>query len=208
MTTGEITGVTVREAGEGDWPAVAEIVNHYIAVSTVNFRTAPQTAGEWENHWARHHESHPWLVAVGERATGDAGEAAGGPPDGCAGGIQVLGIAYAGPWSERNAYDWCTEVSVYVRHGAQGRRVGQALYRRLLAAVDAQGFRTQIAVIGLPNDASVGFHESFGFRRAGTLAAVGFKHDTWCDVGYWQRTPVPSPEAPGPLLPCSAVLGD
>jgi L-amino acid N-acyltransferase YncA len=31
--------VTVRAAVVADWPAVAAIVNHYIAATTVNFRT-------------------------------------------------------------------------------------------------------------------------------------------------------------------------
>ena len=34
----------------------------------------------------------------------------------------------------------------------------------------------------MPNAASVGFHESFGFEPAGVLKEVGFKFDAWHDV--------------------------
>jgi phosphinothricin acetyltransferase len=178
--------LTVREAIDADWPAVAAIVNHYIATTTVNFRTEPLSAGDWAADWKQYRERYPWLIA----ADGD----------------RVVGVAYATPWKARNAYDWCAEVTAYVDADARGGRVGHELYRRLLAVLDAQGFRTEVAVIGLPNDPSARFHESFGFRPAGTLASVGFKHGTWCDIGFWQRVVGTPDEAPGRLLPCSDVL--
>ncbi|WP_412735455.1 GNAT family N-acetyltransferase [Krasilnikovia sp. MM14-A1259] len=180
--------VTVREATAADWPAVADLVNHYIATTTVNFRTEAQTPQDWTADWTQYRERYPWLVAT------DAG--------------RVVGVAYAGPWKARDAYDWCAEVTGYVADDMRGRRVGHALYRSLLAVLDAQGFRTQIAVLGLPNDPSAGFHESFGFRHVGTLAGVGFKNATWLDVGFWQRSAAATGQAPGPLLPCAEVLKD
>jgi phosphinothricin acetyltransferase len=178
--------VTVREATDADWPAVAAIVNHYIATTTVNFRTEPLSPEDWAADWKQYRERYPWLIATA--------------------GDRVVGVAYATPWKARNAYDWCAEVTAYVDADARGGRVGRELYRRLLAVLDAQGFRTEVAVIGLPNDPSAGFHESFGFRRAGTLASVGFKHGTWCDIGFWQRVVGTPGEAPGRLLPCADVL--
>jgi phosphinothricin acetyltransferase len=65
--------------------------------------------------------------------------------------------------------------------------------------LDAQGCRTQVGVIGLPNEASARFHESFGFRHAGTLTGVGHKLGSWRDVGFWQRTPDAS-DGPPPVL--------
>ncbi len=45
-----------------------------------------------------------------------------------------------------------------------------------------QGYRQMIAVIGdSGNRASIGFHEALGFRHAGTLTAIGYKHDRWVD---------------------------
>ncbi|GAB1691236.1 GNAT family N-acetyltransferase [Krasilnikovia sp. M28-CT-15] len=178
--------MTVREATAADWPEVAGIVNHYIATTTVNFRTEPQTPQQWLAEWRRHRDRYPWLVAT------DGG--------------RVAGVAYAGPWKARPAYDWCAEVTGYVAADLRGRRIGQALYRGLLAVLDAQGFRTQVAVIGLPNDASVAFHEAFGFRHTGTLTGVGFKHDTWCDVGFWQRGAGRPGEPPAALRACAEVL--
>jgi phosphinothricin acetyltransferase len=170
---------TVRLAHEDDFGAVCAIVNHYIATTTISFRMDPQTPAEWITDWQAGRERYPWLVAEREG--------------------EIAGVAYAAPWKTRPAYDWTTEVTGYVAPGARGGGVGRALYARLLASLDAQGFRTAVAVIALPNEASVGLHESFGFAHAGTLTAAGYKNGVWCDTGFWQRSAPGASGAP-PLL--------
>ena len=72
--------------------------------------------------------------------------------------------------------------------GMTGRGAGRSLLRSLLPAVAAAGARQVIAVIADTGDAaSVCLHESFGFRHAGLLTAVGFKHDQWIDTQLMQR---------------------
>jgi phosphinothricin acetyltransferase len=45
-----------------------------------------------------------------------------------------------------------------------------------------------VAVIGdSGNAASLGLHEQAGFRRAGLLPSVGFKHGRWVDSVLMQR---------------------
>ena len=81
-------GVRVRPAADGDWAAVAALVNPYIETTTINFRTAPQTPADWSADWCRHRERYLWLVAA--VADGAADE-------------RVVGVAYAGPWKPREA---------------------------------------------------------------------------------------------------------
>jgi phosphinothricin acetyltransferase len=64
--------------------------------------------------------------------------------------------------------------------------VGRALYQSLFALLELQGFYAAHAGVTLPNAASVGLHESLGFRPVGVYSAVGFKRGTWWDVGWWQ----------------------
>ena len=61
------------------------------------------------------------------------------------------------------------------------------LYDALLARLSQQGFHTALALIALPNDASVRLHERAGFGLVGTLREVGDKHDRTIDVGIHQR---------------------
>ena len=51
-----------------------------------------------------------------------------------------------------------------------------------------QGFRNVYAVINLPNDKSVTFHESCGFQYFATYEKVGYKLGKWKNVGWWRLT--------------------
>ena len=108
----------------------------------------------------------PWLVAERDGA--------------------VAGYAYASPHRERAGYRWTVDVAVYVAAAAQRRGVGQELYGDLLPLLARQGFRVACAGIALPNDASVGLHERFGFTPVGVYRGIGFKDAAWRDVGWWQ----------------------
>ncbi len=121
----------------------------------------------------------PWLVAV------EAGT--------------VIGYAYASQHRRRPAYRWSAECSVYIAGDHRRRGVGHLLYQRLIGDVAGLGYVSLFAGITLPNAASVGLHEAMGFEKLGVFRDVGFKHGSWRDVGWWQRTlrdPPATPDEP------------
>lgn len=100
---------------------------------------------------------------------------------------------------ERAAYRWCVEVSVYVHAAYRGQGVGKGLYHSLFERLRAQGFINAFAGITLPNEASVGLHESLGFQPVGVYRGIGFKLGAWHDVGWWHlvlREPPKTPQEP------------
>lgn len=100
----------------------------------------------------------------------------------------VAGYAYAGSFRARLGYRYTVENSVYVAAGRQGRGVGAALLAALIEGCEARGFRQMVAVIGEPtNLASIRLHERFGFRHAGTLPGIAWKHGRWLDTVFMQR---------------------
>ena len=101
---------------------------------------------------------------------------------------EVGGYGYASSFRARAGYRFTVENSVYVAAGMQGRGLGAALLGALIEACEARGFRQMIAVIGEPtNTASIRLHERFGFRHAGTLPGIAWKHGRWLDTGFMQR---------------------
>jgi L-amino acid N-acyltransferase YncA len=115
---------------------------------------------------------------------------------------RVLGYAYAGAHGSRAAYQWSVDVSVYVHEEARRTGVGRALYASLFAALDVQGFYNAYAGATLPNPASVGLHESVGFRPVGVYRGVGYKLGAWHDVVWWHlpiRERVADPDPPAVL---------
>jgi phosphinothricin acetyltransferase len=123
--------------------------------------------------------SYPWLVAIEQN--------------------KILGYAYACAFRSRKAWRWSVETSVYVAQAAHKRGIGKALYEKLLSILKAQGFVSAIAVITLPNPASVRIHEQFGFEQVGVFKNVGYKCDSWHNVAFFElelNTPDLVPKEP------------
>ena len=109
----------------------------------------------------------------------------------------VTGYAYAGPYRDRHAYDWCVEDTVYVTPQFHRQGIGRLLLTRLVAEAEALGFRQMIGVIGdTANTASVAVHAAAGFRLIGTFQSIGFKHGRWLDTVLMQRALGPGDASP------------
>lgn len=160
----------IQPATTDDAAAIAAIYAHHVAHGTASYDTEPRsiaaTAAMIADHIAK---DWPFLTAC------DA--------DGA-----LLGYAYASQFRPRAAYAWACEDSIYVGPTAQGRGVGRALLKALLAAAEARGFRTMVAVIGGAEPASVALHAACGFVHAGRLTGMGWKHGRWLDTVYMQHS--------------------
>lgn len=161
--------IAIRAAQPDDAAAIAAIYAPYVLGGTVSFETDAPDARQMRARMAAGNGLYPWMVATN-------GEPEGG----------VMAYAYAGPFRDRPAYRYVVETSIYVAGPLQRQGAGRLLYEALIDTLRAQGFTQAIAAISLPNDGSIGLHESVGFRRAGVYREVGFKHGQWVDVGFWQ----------------------
>lgn len=159
----------VRPAAEGDMAAVAAVYAHHVLTGLATFEEEPPDTAEMARRRAALAERGlPYLVAEE--------------------GGRVLGYAYAGPYRARIAYRFSLEDSIYLDPAATGRGIGRALLERLLAESAAWGARQMVAVIGdSANAGSIALHARLGFRRVGTLEAVGFKFGRWVDSVLMQR---------------------
>jgi L-amino acid N-acyltransferase YncA len=158
----------VRDATEDDADACAGIYAPYVTDTVVTFETVPPSVAQMRERISTAVRSHAWVVLE---------------DDG-----RVVGYAYAGPYKSREAYRWSCEVSVYLEMGRRRNGGGRALYEGLFQRLADRGYRTAIAGLALPNEASVGLHRAMGFEPVGTLRRIGWKHGAWHDVAWAQRT--------------------
>ena len=157
----------VRPVAAADAEAIARIYNYYVENTVITFEEAPVPAPDMAARIAEAQGlSLPWLVAEVNGA--------------------IVGYAYARKWRPRSAYRYSVETTIYLEHGQEGRGIGRMLYAALLPLVRERGMHVAIGGVALPNDASVALHEKLGFERVATFRQVGFKHDRWVDVAYWQ----------------------
>jgi L-amino acid N-acyltransferase YncA len=157
----------VRPATAADAEAIARIYNYYVANTVITFEEEAVSAPDMAARIAEAQGlSLPWLVAEIQGA--------------------VVGYAYARRWRPRSAYRYSAETTIYLDRGYEGRRIGTSLYSALLPLLRERGIHVAIGGIALPNDASIALHEKLGFDRVATFRQVGFKHERWVDVAYWQ----------------------
>jgi L-amino acid N-acyltransferase YncA len=101
---------------------------------------------------------------------------------------EVIGYAYAVPFRKRPAYRYVVKHSIYIGQDHLHKGVGRLLLPALVDACAGAGYRQMIGYIDAANTASLRLHQSFGFRQAGYLAAVGFKFGDWTDTIIMQRS--------------------
>jgi phosphinothricin acetyltransferase len=160
-------GIGVRSAAAEDAQHIARIYNYYVLNSVITFEEEPVAAEAMPNRIAEvQGASLPWLIAEMERV--------------------VVGYAYASKWKVRSAYRHSVETTIYIENGFEGRGIGSRLYSELLSTLRAAGKHVAIGGTALPNSASSALHEKLGFEHVATFRQVGFKHDRWVDVAYWQ----------------------
>lgn len=174
--------VVIRLAGRADCAQIAAIYAPYVLNTAISFENEPPGEAEMARRLADTVELLPWLV--------------------CEFGDRIVGYAYADKFRTRAAYQWSASVSVYVDSGAHRSGVGRGLYTSLFRILELQNLHNLFAGITLPNEASVGLHRSFGFKRIAIERSVGYKLGRWHDVSMWQlplRRHGSNPEAVTPV---------
>jgi len=157
----------IRTANKGDAGELARIYNHYVTATHMSFETEKVPVAEMARRVGETLAMPlPWLVA---EQTG-----------------QVAGFAFAARWKSRDAYRYVAESSIYLDPAMIGCGHGLRLYTALIDAIRDLSVHSVIGVIALPNEPSISLHERLGFRKCAHFEQVGYKHDRWIDVGYWQ----------------------
>jgi L-amino acid N-acyltransferase YncA len=157
----------VRPATAADLPGATAIYGEQVRTGISTFDLEPPPVSYWEHHLLSTEPGDHFLVAE------DDGE--------------VVGFAYSSAYRPRPGYRLTRETSVYLAEGARGRGLGRQIYDDLLDRVRADGIHVVLALVALPNPASVALHETCGFEHLGTMREVGRKFDRWLDTAWYQK---------------------
>ncbi|HCY40384.1 MAG TPA: N-acetyltransferase [Prolixibacteraceae bacterium] len=156
----------IRLAERTDVPGILEIYAPFILETSVTFEeTIPDEESFWERIQGIMTEL-PFLV--------------------CEIDGKIAGYAYASVYRSRASYRWTKEVSVYIHPDFHRKKIAHALYTSLNEMVRYQGIADLLAIITMPNEPSVAFHEQFGYRKCAEFSKVGYKMDQWQNVGWFE----------------------
>ncbi len=157
----------IRSASVHDANQIVDIYNYYIKNTVISFEEELLGVLEMKERIDQVlKKGYPYLVYEVEN--------------------EILGYAYASVWHPRAAYKHSVETSIYLKHDRLNKGIGSKLYSELLELLQQNNYRAIIGGIALPNPSSVALHEKFGYKKAAHYKDVGYKFDTWVDVGYWQ----------------------
>ena len=99
--------VSIREVQISDAQRLSEIYSYYVLNTAVSFEYDAPTQEEFVKRIKYTTEKYPYLVCVDD-------------------GI-VVGYAYAGAYSARQAYDWTVTTSIYVDKDCRRKGAGTLL---------------------------------------------------------------------------------
>lgn len=158
----------MRDGSVQDGAACAAVYAPYVIDTAITFEIDPPGPGEMAKRIGCAQSTYAWVVLE---------------EDG-----RVCGYAYGGRFMGRPAYRWACQVSVYVERGRVRTGAGRRLYSALFERLIDRGFRTAVAGMTLPNEASAGLHRAMGFQPVGTYRRIGYKLGAWHDVAWTQRS--------------------
>jgi phosphinothricin acetyltransferase len=156
----------IRPVTAADAAAICAIYNPYVTDTVISFEEAPVSAAVMKGRIGAIAAVYPWIVYEE--------------------GGAVSGYACLHRWHERRAYRFAAEDTIYLRPDCCGRGIGSALLQRLIEEARRMELHVIMSAITVPNDASVGLHEKFGFTQAGCFSGIGYKAGRRLDVGYWE----------------------
>jgi L-amino acid N-acyltransferase YncA len=157
----------VRPATPADLRGAAAIYDDQVRIGISTFDLEPPPVSYWQHHLESTEPGDHFLVAD------DDGD--------------VVGFAYSSAYRPRPGYRLTRETSVYLDERARGQGIGRRMYDALLDRVRADGMHVVLALVALPNPASVALHEACGFEHLGTMREVGRKFDRWLDTAWYQQ---------------------
>ena len=164
----------VRAVQISDAERLSEIYSYYVNKTAVSFEYEAPSAEEFIKRIKHTTEKYPYLV--------------------CEKDDQVVGYAYAGAYSSREAYAWTVMTSIYIDKDHRREGIGSLLYASLELELKKQGIVNLLAGVAyideedeyLSND-SCKFHLKEGYFEVANMKSVGKKFDRWYDLLWFQK---------------------
>lgn len=159
----------IRDATEGDLPAIVAVYDRLVAAPHVLWRDDPTDLDD-RRAWleARQRAGHPVLVVETDDGT-------------------LAGYGSFAEFRPFPGYHATVEHSVHVDEAHCGRGLGQALLDALIARARDLGKAVMVAGVDAANDGSLRFHERNGFVETGRMPGVGRKFGEPVDLVLLQR---------------------
>ena len=164
----------IRKARIEDAERLVEIYSYYVLNTAVSFEYDVPSVEEFKERIRHTLEKYPYLVCMKEGS--------------------IIGYAYAGAYSTREAYSWTVSNSIYIDKDYRRCGAGSMLYSALEKELKEMGIINMLAGVAYLDEEdenishdSYKFHIKEGFSQVAHIKSVGKKFDRWYDLLWFQK---------------------
>ena len=166
--------LTIREVRVEDAERLVEIYAHYVLNTAVSFEYEVPSVEEFTNRIQKISAKYPYLVCMDQN--------------------KVIGYAYAGAYSVREAYSWTATTSIYIDKEYRRKGAGKMLYAVLEERLRERGIVNLLAGVAYAEEEdeylshdSLHFHQKMGYIQVARMMTIGKKYDRWYDLLWLQK---------------------
>ena len=167
--------ITIRTAVPDDAAELLDIYAYYVEKTAITFEYDVPSLEEFKERISQTLMRDPYIVAENN-------------------GV-IAGDSHAGTFTEKAAYDYSVEVTVYTHRSCHKQGLGRLLYTELESVLKQMGITNLYACIGVPADSadeyldnnSMDFHTHMGYVLAGRFHKCGYKFGRWYDMVWLEK---------------------
>lgn len=166
--------IKIRTATLDDAAALLNIYDHYVQNTAITYEYDTPTLEEFTDRIRGIQKKFPYLVIEQ--------------------GKEILGYAYASAFHARIAYQWCVEMTIYLKKDARRGGLGRMLYEELERQLKERGYLNLYSCIAYPDVedeyltfGSVKFHEKMGYKLNGKFTKCGYKFGRWYNMVWMEK---------------------
>jgi phosphinothricin acetyltransferase len=156
-----------EEIKEEHLQEVADIYNYYVEHTTVSFHTEPLNLEEMREAVMKVSSLY-FTYIIQHNGT-------------------MIGYVLLTQHKNKQAYDTCAEVTIYLKPGSVGHGVGSIALTFIEEKARERGFHVLVATICKENERSASLFEKHGYVQCAHFKEVGFKFDRWLDIVSYQK---------------------
>ena len=169
-----IENISIRQATIEDAEALLKIYTPYILNTAITFETDVPTVEAFKERIQNITAQYPYLTATVDN--------------------EIVGYAYAHEFSERTAYKYSAEVTIYINANMRHFGLGKKLYIILEEVLKAQGILNIYSCVACPDvedeyltNNSRDFHLHLGYEIVGKFNKCGYKFNRWYNMLYMEK---------------------